>query len=193
MISSYDADLFRSVKGAVSIQQVAGFCGLKTDKKGWCICPFHRDVHPSLKLYPDGKGFYCFVCGQGGDQVTLAARYLGVNNREAAVRLAAAFGVPIAEPVTYRERREAGIAEKRRQKITRWAKWASAQVKMYWILLCEARRDPVGPHFCEAICNLDRVEYLLDCLETDPEKVFNDRKAVKEIDRITGRLIGWHG
>lgn len=51
-----------------------------------------------MKIYPDGKGYYCFACGSGGDQVKFVARYLGVNNYDAAKELAQAFGIPIEEP-----------------------------------------------------------------------------------------------
>lgn len=94
---SYDPELYRKVKESVTIQQAVEYCGLPCHK-GKCLCPFHKDQHPSMKIYPDGKGYYCFACGSGGDQVKFVARYLGVNNYDAAKELAQAFGIPIEEP-----------------------------------------------------------------------------------------------
>ena len=102
---SCDPELFRKVKESVSMQAVAEYYGFQVNKKGLCLCPFHQDQNPSLKIYPNGKGFYCFTCGVGGDQIKFAALYQGIRNEEAAKELAAAFHVPISIPVTYREKR----------------------------------------------------------------------------------------
>ena len=112
---SYDPELYRKVKESVTMQQAVEYCGLRVIKDK-CLCPFHKDQHPSMKIYPDGKGYYCFACGSGGDQVKFVARYLGVNNYDAAKELAQAFGIPIEEPVTYREKREA--EKKNKEKYT---------------------------------------------------------------------------
>lgn len=103
---SYDPELYRKVKESVTMQQAVEYCGLRVIKDK-CLCPFHKDQHPSMKIYPDGKGYYCFACGSGGDQVKFVARYLGVSNYAAAKELAQTFGIPIEEPVSYREKREA--------------------------------------------------------------------------------------
>ena len=57
IMKGYDPDLFRKVKEAVSMQQVAEYYGLQLNRKGLCQCPFHQDKNPSLKIYPDGKDF----------------------------------------------------------------------------------------------------------------------------------------
>ncbi len=191
---SYDADsgLYRKVKEAVTIQQAAWYCGLKEGAKGLCRCPFHQDKNPSMKLYPNGKGFYCFACGVGGDQISLVARYYGIRNHEAAKRLAAAFQVPVQEPTTYRGKREAALAIKYRQELTAFVKRSELYLKMYRILLCEARRNPGSPHFDEGIQMLDYVEYLLECLDSCGESVRKDKKAVKWIGEIERRIADWY-
>jgi DNA primase len=38
-------------------------------------CPFHDDRHPSLILYPPGRGWWCPVCQKGGsDAVSFVAQ-----------------------------------------------------------------------------------------------------------------------
>ena len=91
------------------MRQVAEYCGLQVNRKGLCSCPFHAETSPSLKIYPNGKGFFCFGCGAGGDQVKFLALYRDVSNYEAAKELAEAFGIPVSVPSTYREKREAGL------------------------------------------------------------------------------------
>lgn len=65
---SYDPELYRKVKESVTMQQAVEYCGLRVIKDK-CLCPFHKDQHPSMKIYPDGKGYYCFACGSGGDAI----------------------------------------------------------------------------------------------------------------------------
>jgi len=43
------------------------------------ICPFHNDTHPSLVLYPEDRGYHCFVCSQGGDNIDLVMRLLDTS------------------------------------------------------------------------------------------------------------------
>jgi hypothetical protein len=38
-------------------------------------CPFHNDHNPSLIVYPPGKGWWCPVCGKGGDAVAFVAEF----------------------------------------------------------------------------------------------------------------------
>lgn len=188
---SCDPDLFRKVKEAVSMQQVAEYYGLQGGRKGLCLCPFHQDKDPSLKLYPNGKGFYCFSCGAGGDQVKFAALYRGISNYEAAKGLAAAFNVPVQEPVTYREKREAEKERRKRRELAVFIRRAKICLAAYRGLLCEAVRERDGC-FWEGLGSLTYVEYLLDCLEQCPEEVYADKKAVRKIGEAERRIAGWH-
>lgn len=61
---SCDPELYQKVKESVSMQQAVEYCGLRI-LNGKCRCPFHKDTHPSMKIYPNGNGYYCFVCGAG--------------------------------------------------------------------------------------------------------------------------------
>lgn len=191
IMKGYDPDLFRKVKEAVSMQQVAEYYGLQLNRKGLCQCPFHQDKNPSLKIYPDGKGFYCFTCGTGGDQIKFAALYSDMSNYEAAKTLAAAFHISLSEPVTYREKREAELARRRRAAVAAFKKRATMYVKMYWILLCEAIHER-NEHFTEALQNITYIEYLLQNLEECPGEVYEDKKAVRRIGEIEGRIADWY-
>lgn len=186
-----DPELFRKVKEAVSMPQVAEYYGLQMNRKGLCLCPFHNDNKPSLKIYPNGRGFYCFSCGAGGDPIKFVSLYREVSNVEAAKELAAAFGVPLSEPVTYREKREAELAMKRRKAVAGFQKHALLYLRMYRILLCEAIHEQ-NEHFEEALRNLTYIEYLLEMIRQQPEVVYKDAKAVKRVGNIEGRIINWY-
>ena len=187
---SYDPELYRKVKESVTMQQAVEYCGLRVIKDK-CLCPFHKDQHPSMKIYPDGKGYYCFACGSGGDQVKFVARYLGVNNYDAAKELAQAFGIPIEEPVTYREKREAEKKKRCRREKDECTRYARKWLMVYRSLLCEAVRTQ-DRHFWEGLGNLSYVDYLLECLEQCPEQVYADKKAVSEIGKVERRVTDWY-
>lgn len=190
---SCDPELYAKVKSAVSMTQAAEYCGIQPNRAGLCVCPFHKDKNPSLRIYPNGKGFYCFSCGVGGDQISFLARYRDISNYEAAKELAAAFQVPIHEPVTYREKREAEKARKKRIEIESFKRHAKLWMRMYWILLCEARREPENAHFWEANYSIDHVEYILACLDDCPAEVYADKKVVEKIGEVERRVTDWYG
>lgn len=187
----YDPELYRKVKEGVSMHQVAEYYGLKVNRKGLCLCPFHQDQRPSMKIYPDGKGYYCFSCGSGGDQIKFVARYQDVGNYEAARELAAAFGIPINIPVTYREKREAEKAQRQRRELAAFVKRSKMYLTAYRGLLCEAIRKR-NEHFWEGLGSLTHVEYLLNCLEQCPEELYADKKAVKKIGEVERRIADWY-
>jgi len=189
--SCNDPELFQKVKGAVSMHQVVEHYGIQVNKKGLCLCPFHNDNKPSLKIYPNGRGFYCFSCGTGGDLIKFVSLYREISNCEAAKELASAFGIPLMEPVTYREKREAELARNHRRAVAGFKKRALLYLKMYRILLCEAIHER-NVHFYEALQNLTYIEYLIDMTELCPEDVYGDAKAVRRIGEIEGRITDWY-
>lgn len=106
-----------------------------------------------MKIYPNGKGYYCFVCGAGGDQIRFVAEYYGIINYEAAKQLAQAYGVPVKEPVTYREKREADKRRRYKRELGQFVQEAVKWLTVYRGLLCEAVRER-NEHFWECLGNL---------------------------------------
>ncbi len=88
-------NIFEKVKQAVSVPQAAQFYGISLDRSGKCCCLFHQDKHPSMKLNDDY--YYCFACQANGDVISLTAKLFGLSKKEAAVKLAADFGLEPSE------------------------------------------------------------------------------------------------
>lgn len=86
-------EVFNRIVQSVSMQAAAERYGLNPDRRGWCCCPFHSEKTPSLKIYPDAGGFYCFGCGMGGDVLTFAEQLFGLKPVDAAKRLDADFSL----------------------------------------------------------------------------------------------------
>lgn len=51
--------LFEAVKQSVTTRQAAEYYGIRVNRNGMCLCPFHEDKHPSMKV---DKRFHCFAC-----------------------------------------------------------------------------------------------------------------------------------
>lgn len=88
-------NIFEAVKQSVTPWQAASFYGLKQNREHMCRCLFHRDTHPSMKLYDDH--FYCFGCGKTGDVTALTAELLGISQIDATKRLCEDFRIIIPE------------------------------------------------------------------------------------------------
>jgi len=76
--------------------QAAERLGLQLKKSGsryFTRCLFHAENTPSMCLYPDTGGFYCFGCQEHGDAIRLYQQGLSVSALAAAKRLCQDFGL----------------------------------------------------------------------------------------------------
>lgn len=44
-----------------------------------CCCPFHKERTPSLNIFDDTNSFYCFGCGQSGDEIEFVKEHKGLG------------------------------------------------------------------------------------------------------------------
>ena len=54
----------------------------------WCVCPFHNDKNPSLKIDPSRQSFHCFGCNASGDVFKFVQLTEDVNFPDAVRKLA---------------------------------------------------------------------------------------------------------
>ncbi len=86
--------IFTAVKEAVSPLDAAKFYGLNVNRNGMCICPFHNDRHPSLKVDKEvGGGFYCFGCQEHGNVISLVGKIFGIDDEAAAEKIVTDFQI----------------------------------------------------------------------------------------------------
>ena len=84
-------NLFETVKASVSVPDAAKRYGIRADRHGMALCPFHEDRHPSLKLNQDY--YYCYGCGATGDVTDFVSRLFSLRPYDAAKKLAEDFGI----------------------------------------------------------------------------------------------------
>ena len=51
-------NVFEVVKQTVTTRQAAEMYGIRVNRHGMAVCPFHNDRNPSMKL---DKRFHCFA------------------------------------------------------------------------------------------------------------------------------------
>lgn len=83
-------DLFEAVKQSVTARQAAAYYGIRVNRNGMAVCPFHTDKNPSMKV---DRRFHCFGCQADGDVIDLVARLYGMTLNEAARKLVIDFSV----------------------------------------------------------------------------------------------------
>ena len=81
----------QEITAAVTAKQAAELYGLKFDRRGKAVCPWHDDSHPSLSF--KGTRCKCFACNNGGDAVDLTAQLFKITPMEAAKKLQEDFGI----------------------------------------------------------------------------------------------------
>ncbi len=82
------------IKQSVSCRQLLDANGIRINRHGFCVCPFHGDTDASMKLY--NNTFYCFGCHKGGDVISLARELYGIGFMDAIRRLNDEFSVGLS-------------------------------------------------------------------------------------------------
>ena len=187
-------NVFEAVKGNVTARQAAELYGIRVNRHGMAVCPFHNDKNPSMKV---DKRFHCFACQADGDAVDFVSRLFGLPSKEAAMKIANDFGIGYdsgRKPSVRARIREPTPEQKYQQEENRCYKVLSD----YYHLLREWKEqyapkqpeDEWHPLFVEALQRESHIEYLLDVLlyGTAEEKKALVAEQRKEVIRLEQRF-----
>lgn len=185
-------NVFEAVKGNVTTRQVAEMYGIKVNRHGMAVCPFHNDKNPSMKA---DKRFHCFACGADGDAVDFVSRLFGLPCKEAAMKLADDFGI------SYDSRHKPTVRPKIREP-TAEQLYQKEEARCFRVLsdyfhllrswetqyAPQTADDEWHPLFVEALQRKSRIEYLLDVLiDGTPEEkkalVAEQRNEVMKLEQ----------
>lgn len=189
-------NVFEAVReNGITARQAAEHCGIKINRNGMAVCPFHKDKNPSMKI---DRRYYCFGCGEKGDAIDFVAKFYGLGKKDAAVQIAAAFGI------SFDDNKGRKPPPRRKRKLSPEQRFERAEKKCFRVLsdyLCRLRewQERYAPHnaeeewhplFCEALEKKDYIEYLLDVLLYAPlsERVELVTDYGEEVLRIERRL-----
>lgn len=140
-------------------------------------CPIHAGNDPNLWF--SDRGYYCFVCGAGGDVIDFVQHVFGLDFPATLDKINTDFnlGIPLNRRMTLREQRE---AEKRHREIIAERKRKKEEKQAYEELynsLCDewhrlarnrelyapkSRDEEWHPLFIEALQKIDYQKYLID-------------------------------
>ena len=191
-----DFTLFDDVKSALDMPTVARGYGLKINRSGMAICPFHREKTPSAKIYPDG--FHCFGCGVHADVIGFTQRLFGLPRPiDAAKKLNDDFylHLDVGGHKAVNEVSEYHKRQHEREKYERWENEAWHVLSSYYKLLLDWREmvpdcpdDEPDPRFAYALRQVGYAEYLCEEFIAADE---DGRKAMRaEVERVAGFLGG---
>ena len=189
-------NVFEAVKENVTTRQAAESYGIKVNRNGMAVCPFHNDKNPSMKV---DKRFHCFGCQADGDVIDFTAKLFGLPVKEAAIKLAVDFSIPYET-----KGHDPPIRKPAKRKISEELRFRQAENRCYRVLtdyyhLMEEWRTEYAPRpedlqwhslFVEALQKQDYVGYLLDVLlsGTVEEKAALMSEQGKEVIRIEQRI-----
>ena len=166
-------NIFKSVKEVVSTKDAASFYGIKVNNKGMCLCPFHNDRNPSMKV---DMRFHCFGCQEDGDVIDFVGKLFSLAPFDAAKKIAEDFHVAIT-PSTRSEHdsnhERSGQEDKLFKELVYIAISTICDFHRYWWKVRESELpDPYGEwsdRFCKACNNVNMAAEWLRILENVSE------------------------
>ena len=176
-------DAVEIIKESVTCEQFADFMGLKRNRNGFAVCPFHGYNDASLKIYKGGRGWCCFGCHKGGDVINLARLYYGLPFKDTVKQIAHDFNIQIADDASNAQKsvlmaveiakRKADRAKKERKQAALEAQYWTAYEK--WLTneraiednSPQSMDDDFSPAFVRAIMCRNELTEVLTGLEME--------------------------
>ena len=104
-------DDVENIRSLVSMRQLVSLYGYEVNRSGMMSCPFHGDDrHPSMKIYDGTRGWWCFVCQEGGDIFDFVMKHDGLEFPKAIERIAEMAGIPLSDS-------KSGLSEAEKERI----------------------------------------------------------------------------
>ena len=182
--------IFDEVKELVDVPTAARSYGVEVHRGNMALCPFHRERHPSCKLYADH--YYCFGCQAHGDVIKLVQELFSVSAIEAVKQINSDFalGLDVDKPPDMEKvnRRRREIAERKAEK-ARVEHMYDVLLKYFTLLdKYKMRYTPISPdeetdrRFVYAMQNIGYAEYMLETFNRYDKEQQAEIKL--EVDRI---------
>ena len=190
--------IFEEIKELVDVPTAARHYGVEVHRGNMALCPFHRERHPSCKLYTDH--YYCFGCQAHGDVIRLVQELFGLTPIEAVKQINSDFGLglDVDKPP------DMGKINRRRQEIARQKAEQANMERMYDILLRyytlldrykmqyapKAPDDEIDGRYVYAVHHIEYAWYLLETFNrTDAAEQLEIKTEVDRIEREYKRIL----
>jgi hypothetical protein len=153
------------IKSAVTVPMALNMYGYGSDRTR-IPCPIHNGKDANFSIRDDH--WHCFVCGEGGDVITLVMKLFNLPFRAACERLNADFrlGIDLHAPVDTDalKRRRAAQAAKKREQEKRDAIYRKRtdEYRRLWRARMDenpASWEEMSPEFLEGLRRLDWLDW----------------------------------
>ena len=193
-------NVFEAVKQSVTTRQAAEHFGIRVGRNGMCVCPFHADKNPSMKV---DRRFHCFGCQADGDVIDFVGRLFQLSPYDAARKLMADFHLSPDKPPSAAALHAKRIRTEAQQLMENERLCFSvlsdyARVLRNWKVRYapQSPDEPVPARFVEACHKLDETEYYLDILcagdSHERAEVIQQQMADEKLDGLRRRLEKIH-
>ena len=181
-----NTDIFEEIKSRINLQTVVTGYGIEINRSGFCLCPFHAEKTPSMKIYDNG--FKCYGCGEGGDMFVFVQKLFNLENPlDAAKKINNDFGLNVEfnHKPTRQEFLSAKNIVRERQEFEHEEKVAINAFTEYFKILRDFnfKYAPKTPgevpdkRFIEYCNNMDKLDYTLNRFIELSHSPMNERKA----------------
>ena len=189
--------IFEEVKELVSVPTVARYYGIDVRRGNMCLCPFHNERTPSMKLYE--KNYYCFGCKAHGDVINLVQEIFRMSAIRAVKRINNDFslGLDIDKPP---EREDIERINRQRQELEEYQQWEKHSYKVLndylWLMRDYAEKyalhnpdDIPDKRFIYSQNHISYAEYLAnEFLLADKETKLSMKGEIEQIEQEMLRI-----
>ena len=92
----------QTIRDTVTMDQIISLYGYRP-KHGFICCPFHGEKTPSLKIYPDNRGWHCYGCERDGSVIDFVMEHENCNFPTAVRAIDGALHLGLLNPFEYPE------------------------------------------------------------------------------------------
>lgn len=186
-------NIFTACRQQISAKAAARHFGLKFDRSGKAICPFHDDHNPSMTF--SESRFRCWSCGAAGDSIDLTAKLYNLAPLAAVKLLDDEFklGLPIGRPLTGKELHQqkecAKLRRQQRETLRTFEHWRFGLLDKLATIIRAAGQiqaqsiDELSDSQIELLHQLMAVEHLADTLAfgtaAEIMDVFRERRRLE--------------
>lgn len=189
--------IFEEVKEIVDVPTAARHYGIEVRRSNICLCPFHNEKTPSMKLYK--RNYYCFGCQAHGDVISLVQNLFGLTPIEAVRQINNDFGLflNVDKPPDRADIQRINRQKQKREAYQQWENHAYKVLNDYLWLMRDfaemyAPQNPVDipdSRFVYSQYHLSYAEYMAEeFLLADKETKLSMREEIERIEQETIRL-----
>ena len=187
-------DYANEIKQMVPMRELCDRYGIRVNRAHKALCPFHPDRSPSMEVFDGTRGWWCFVCNEGGDVIDFTMRFFRLPFRDAMARLNEDFALhlPLDAPMDDQAKKEIARRKQLADTERRFNAWRedtirqlSACFRLAHMALKSGAPNNWTQSMCAAVVNQAMVGAYLDILDgsdlNEQMQIFRQRREVRDL------------